>query len=168
MFENGERSARGWYRGRETPGFRNRYDRHPAAERRVLSKSKEARNGASVILAHNHPSGNPEPSQADKLVTRRLKDALAVVDVEVRDHLSSFERAFRNSAMGDGVGKPVGSMMAVDASKSGCPEFVSRVERVSQPRTMKFTEFNRSVMSPATEDPDHPAPRRARAAARGL
>jgi DNA repair protein RadC len=43
-------------------------------------------NAASVILAHNHPSGVVEPSQADELVTRRLKDALALVDVRVLDH----------------------------------------------------------------------------------
>jgi DNA repair protein RadC len=44
-------------------------------------------NAASVIIAHNHPSGVLEPSQADELVTRRLRDALALVDVRVLDHL---------------------------------------------------------------------------------
>jgi DNA repair protein RadC len=44
-------------------------------------------NATSVILAHNHPSGVMEPSQADESITRRLKDALALMDVRVLDHL---------------------------------------------------------------------------------
>ncbi|HUT40220.1 MAG TPA: DNA repair protein RadC [Gammaproteobacteria bacterium] len=43
-------------------------------------------NAAAVILAHNHPSGVPEPSRADVQLTRRLVDALALVDVRVLDH----------------------------------------------------------------------------------
>ena len=46
-----------------------------------------ARNAAAVILTHNHPSGHPEPSQADEALTRTLKSALALVDVRVLDHL---------------------------------------------------------------------------------
>ncbi len=45
-----------------------------------------AHNAAAVIVGHNHPSGNPEPSAADHAVTRRLKDALALVDVRLLDH----------------------------------------------------------------------------------
>jgi len=45
-----------------------------------------ARNAAAVILAHNHPSGIAEPSQADELITTRLRDALALIDVRVLDH----------------------------------------------------------------------------------
>ena len=41
---------------------------------------------SAVILAHNHPSGSPEPSRADELLTRTLKQALALVDVRVLDH----------------------------------------------------------------------------------
>lgn len=44
------------------------------------------RNAAAVILAHNHPSGFPEPSHADEMLTRTLKEALALVDVRVLDH----------------------------------------------------------------------------------
>ncbi len=40
-----------------------------------------------MILAHNHPSGVAEPSRADELLTRALKDALQLVDVRVLDHL---------------------------------------------------------------------------------
>ena len=43
-------------------------------------------NAAAVVFSHNHPSGSPEPSQADKVLTQRLKDALALVEVRVLDH----------------------------------------------------------------------------------
>lgn len=43
-------------------------------------------NAASVILAHNHPSGVAEPSQSDQLLTSALKQALSLVDVRVLDH----------------------------------------------------------------------------------
>lgn len=49
--------------------------------RRALSS-----NAAAVIFVHNHPSGIAEPSQADKQLTYRLKEALALVDVRVLDH----------------------------------------------------------------------------------
>ena len=39
-----------------------------------------------MIVGHNHPSGNPEPSAADRAVTTRLKQALALVDVRLLDH----------------------------------------------------------------------------------
>src|SRR5689334_16869616 len=44
-------------------------------------------NAAALIFAHNHPSGIAEASQADELITRRLRDALALVDIRVLDHL---------------------------------------------------------------------------------
>ncbi|CSD42247.1 DNA repair protein RadC [Vibrio cholerae] len=40
-----------------------------------------------MIFAHNHPSGDPEPSQADRRITQRLKDALSLVDIRVLDHV---------------------------------------------------------------------------------
>ncbi len=43
-------------------------------------------NAAAVILAHNHPSGIAEPSRADRQITRRLHDALALVDIRMLDH----------------------------------------------------------------------------------
>lgn len=45
-----------------------------------------SRNAAAVILAHNHPSGHSEPSQADQAMTQTLKAALAMVEVRVLDH----------------------------------------------------------------------------------
>ncbi len=44
-------------------------------------------NAANVILAHNHPSGIAEPSEADKLITKRLSDALGLIDVSILDHI---------------------------------------------------------------------------------
>jgi DNA repair protein RadC len=44
-------------------------------------------NAAAIIFAHNHPSGIAEPSQADERITLRLRDALALIDVRVLDHL---------------------------------------------------------------------------------
>ena len=44
-------------------------------------------NAAALIISHNHPSGNPEPSGADKVLTQRLKEALALVDVRTLDHI---------------------------------------------------------------------------------
>ena len=41
---------------------------------------------ASVVLAHNHPSGVPTPSQADEALTKTLKTALMLIDVRVLDH----------------------------------------------------------------------------------
>jgi len=53
---------------------------------REVVKEALAANAAAVIFAHNHPSGVAQPSQADELLTRNLKDALALVDVKVLDH----------------------------------------------------------------------------------
>ena len=53
---------------------------------REVVKRALARNAASVILAHNHPSGVAEPSIADEALTRALTQALALVDVKVLDH----------------------------------------------------------------------------------
>ena len=53
---------------------------------REVVKRALAHNAAAVILAHNHPSGVAEPSQADQLLTHALKQALALVDVTVLDH----------------------------------------------------------------------------------
>ena len=44
-------------------------------------------NAAAVIFAHNHPSGVAEPSEADQRITDRLKEALALIDIRVLDHL---------------------------------------------------------------------------------
>ena len=53
---------------------------------REVVKQALARNAAAVIFAHNHPSGIAEPSLADKNITRRLQEALKLVDIRVLDH----------------------------------------------------------------------------------
>ncbi len=53
---------------------------------REIVKAALRANAAAVIFAHNHPSGAAQPSQADELLTRNLKEALALVDVKVLDH----------------------------------------------------------------------------------
>ena len=51
-------------------------------------------NAASIIFAHNHPSGNNQPSVADKQITKRLKQALDLIDVQVLDHIVVGEDAY--------------------------------------------------------------------------
>ena len=53
--------------------------------REVLKRALH-HNAASVILAHNHPSGTSEPSNADQILTQALKNALALIDIRVLDH----------------------------------------------------------------------------------
>lgn len=53
---------------------------------REVVKAALSANAAAVILAHNHPSGVAQPSRADELLTRQLRDALALVDVKLLDH----------------------------------------------------------------------------------
>lgn len=54
---------------------------------REVVKSALNSNAAAVILAHNHPSGNAEPSNADIRLTRTICDALALIEVRVLDHI---------------------------------------------------------------------------------
>lgn len=66
--------------------FRGTIDGASVHPREVV-KQALVHNAAAVILVHNHPSGLAEPSQADELITHRLKEALALIDVRVLDHL---------------------------------------------------------------------------------
>jgi DNA repair protein RadC len=54
---------------------------------REVVKRSLYHNAAALILAHNHPSGMAEPSQADQRITQRLKEALALIDVRILDHI---------------------------------------------------------------------------------
>ena len=54
---------------------------------REVVKAALYANAGAVIFAHNHPSGDPEPSQADRRITTRLIDALSLIDVRVLDHI---------------------------------------------------------------------------------
>ncbi|KAF3996678.1 RadC family protein [Glaciimonas immobilis] len=59
---------------------------HTSVYPREVVKAALAHNAASVILAHNHPSGDPEPSAADHQLTKVLKQALELVDIRILDH----------------------------------------------------------------------------------
>ena len=73
--------------------FQGTLDRASVHPREVV-KSALAHNSASLILFHNHVSLVSEPSQADELITRRLKEALSLVDIRVLDHLIIAEPVF--------------------------------------------------------------------------
>jgi DNA repair protein RadC len=66
--------------------FRGTIDGASVYPREVVHEALLVR-AAAVVFCHNHPSGVAEPSQADELITRRLKDALALIDIRVLDHL---------------------------------------------------------------------------------
>jgi DNA repair protein RadC len=66
--------------------FRGTIDGASVHPREVVRRALRA-NTAAVIFAHNHPSGVAEPSQSDLRITQRLKDALALVEVRVLDHV---------------------------------------------------------------------------------
>jgi len=66
--------------------FRGTIDAAAVHPREVV-KAALKHNCATLILAHNHPSGVPEPSRADEAMTRRLCDALGLIDVRVLDHV---------------------------------------------------------------------------------
>ena len=65
--------------------FRGTIDGASVHPREVVRRALQ-HNAAAVIFAHNHPSGVAEPSQADQRLTRRLSDALGLIDVRVLDH----------------------------------------------------------------------------------
>jgi len=58
-----------------------------AVHPRQVVKRALHHNAAAVILGHNHPSGELEPSRGDELITNRLKEVLAMIDVRVLDHV---------------------------------------------------------------------------------
>ena len=54
---------------------------------RVVASEALRLNAAAVILFHNHPSGSLEPSESDKSITKRIVEALSLIDVTVLDHI---------------------------------------------------------------------------------
>jgi DNA repair protein RadC len=66
--------------------FRGTIDGTSVYPREVVKQALSV-NAAAIILAHNHPSGVAEPSQADERITRRVKSALELVDIRLLDHL---------------------------------------------------------------------------------
>ncbi len=73
---------------------------HAQVHSREVIKETLARNAESVVFVHNHPSGVAEPSQADELITRKLKEALALIDVRVLDHLIVGDTVFSFASRG--------------------------------------------------------------------
>ena len=65
--------------------FRGTVDGAEVHPREVVRRAL-AHNAAAVIVGHNHPSGSAEPSAADRAVTARLKQSLALVDIRLLDH----------------------------------------------------------------------------------
>ena len=65
--------------------FRGSIDSTSVYPRQVVKRAL-AHNAAALILCHNHPSGNSDPSQADRMLTKRLQEALELIDVRVLDH----------------------------------------------------------------------------------
>ncbi len=66
--------------------FRGTLDGASVHPREVLRRALQ-HNAAALILAHNHPSGIAEPSQADRRITDRLREVMALVDIRVIDHI---------------------------------------------------------------------------------
>ena len=66
--------------------FRGTLNQTSVYPREVIKAALDVNAGA-VVLAHNHPSGSPEPSRADEYLTQTLKSALQLVDVRVLDHM---------------------------------------------------------------------------------
>lgn len=71
---------------------------HTSVYPRELIKAALDRNAASVILAHNHPTGAPDPSQADRQLTQSLKKTLDLVEVRLLDHFIVAETAMYSFA----------------------------------------------------------------------
>lgn len=66
--------------------FRGTIDGAPIYPREVLKRALH-HNAAAIIAGHNHPSGDCAPSQADRTITRRLQESLALVDIRLLDHI---------------------------------------------------------------------------------
>ena len=66
--------------------FRGTIDGAAVYPREIARAAIEC-NAAAVVLTHNHPSGNPEPSTADRAITQRVREALELLDVRTLDHI---------------------------------------------------------------------------------
>lgn len=68
------------------------------ADPKVIFATALKTRAAGIILAHNHPSGNLQPSEADKALTRKLKDGGRLLDIAILDHLIVTPRNYRSFA----------------------------------------------------------------------
>lgn len=57
------------------------------ADTRVIFQLALGANACGVILAHNHPSGNPKPSEQDKLITKKIREAGKILEISILDHI---------------------------------------------------------------------------------
>jgi DNA repair protein RadC len=73
--------------------FRGTIDGASVYPREVVKAALQY-NAAALIMAHNHPSGISDPSQADRVITEKLKEALALIDVRVLDHFIVGENVY--------------------------------------------------------------------------
>ncbi|MBU2045668.1 MAG: JAB domain-containing protein, partial [Bacteroidetes bacterium] len=64
------------------------------ADPKIIFKAALEGNAANIILAHNHPSGNLKPSQADMQLTKKLQEAGKLLDLQVLDHVIFTERSY--------------------------------------------------------------------------
>jgi len=65
---------------------------------RIILKNAIEKLASSIILCHNHPSGNLQPSEADKKITTKLKDSASIMDMQVLDHLIITDSSFYSFA----------------------------------------------------------------------
>ena len=65
---------------------------------RIVAKYAIENLATGVILAHNHPSGELMPSEADRQITKKIKDALKMFDIQVMDHLILTEQSYYSFA----------------------------------------------------------------------
>ena len=72
------------------------------ADPRVILKKALEEDATSIVLCHNHPSGNPQPSRADEELTKKIKEAATYFDIKVIDHIIVSEEGFYSFA-DDGI-----------------------------------------------------------------
>ncbi len=68
------------------------------ADPRIILKKALALDATSIVLCHNHPSGNLQPSRADEELTRKIKEAAAIIDIKVIDHIIVSEEGYYSFA----------------------------------------------------------------------
>jgi DNA repair protein RadC len=64
----------------------------------IFKRALEVAGTARLVLAHNHPSGNLSPSEADRVLTQRIKDAGKLLDINLLDHVILAENGYYSFA----------------------------------------------------------------------
>jgi DNA repair protein RadC len=68
------------------------------ADPRIILKKALQQNAVSIIVCHNHPSGNLRPSRADELLTQKLKEAALLLDITMLDHIIVSDQGYYSFA----------------------------------------------------------------------